>query len=221
MLAHRSSRAGRIGAPCHRSDATVQSVRCRSTVESYTQTLLAAERDGDVMRVMEVVTEARVLKLQLPAEATEASIRTFAAGGQWQRAVEMLEALMAGGGGGAQAGGDTAAAVFRALADGQQAERALQLLEVMEQGGRPVTSPVRNLVVRTCAAGGRLDRALELLEGMAEAALRSASSGECSGGDDADVVSIDGVTFSAVASECLKQGLTAQAEEVLDWRDYL
>jgi hypothetical protein len=33
------------------------------------------------MRVMEVVTEARVLRLQLPPQAMEAGIRTFAAGG--------------------------------------------------------------------------------------------------------------------------------------------
>lgn len=32
------------------------------------------------MRTMEVVTEARVLKLDLPADAMEAGIRTFAAG---------------------------------------------------------------------------------------------------------------------------------------------
>lgn len=145
----------------------------------------------------QVVTEARVLKLDLPGHAVEAGIRTFAAGkqnplhcvigwpaaticthavladacshtvaggaaiitsdlqarchahprvlgprraiwpplllvttpagGQWQRAVDMMEALAAQG---QHAEHHTAEAVFKALADGQQAERALQLLEV-------------------------------------------------------------------------------------------
>ncbi len=71
-------------------------------------------------------------------------------------------------------------------------------------------------MVRTCAAGGRLDRALELLEEMAEASLSSDDDGDAAGG-----LAIEGGTFSAVANECLKQGRSDKAEEVLDWRDYL
>lgn len=55
---------------------------CPHTAETLTSSLLAAERDADVMRVMELVTEARVLHLQLPNEGIEAGIRTFAAGAQ-------------------------------------------------------------------------------------------------------------------------------------------
>jgi hypothetical protein len=79
-------------------------------------------------------------------------------------------------------------------------------------------------VVRTCAAGGRLERALELLEGMADAVLRSdTSSPESTSGDEAGAPprEIEARTFNAVASECLKAGLSAKAEEVLEWREYL
>lgn len=74
--------------------------------------------------------------------------------------------------------------------------------------------------MRTCATSGRLDRALELLEAMADSAMQSGLSDDEEGGGRGDVF-IEGVTFSAVAGECLKQGLSAKAEEVLDWRDYL
>jgi hypothetical protein len=170
----------------------IQNMPRPHTTETYTASLLAAERDGDVMRTMEVVTEARVLKLDLPPAAIEAGIRTFAAGGsgrhdvserqlvscslvtggcwytcmqpqtldtahthlttrhppgrapggQWQRAVDMMQALTAAGAATEHA---TAQAVFKALADGQQADRALQLFEALLEGGA-VSSPVRNLV---------------------------------------------------------------------------
>ncbi|GBF97943.1 hypothetical protein Rsub_10616 [Raphidocelis subcapitata] len=205
--ARRTGAAGqRIGSgavPVHRSQ---RAVRCRSTADAYTQSLLAAERDGDVLRVMEVVTEARVMKLELPPAALEAGIRTFAEGGQWQRAVDMLEALAAAG---RRAELSTSEAVFRALAGGGQAERALALYEALEAGGGGVSGPVLNLVVRTCAAGGQLERALQLLEGM----VLSSSDSEEEG--------VEAITFTAVAGECLKQGLGSKAEEVLDWRDYL
>lgn len=48
-------------------------------------------------------------------------------GGQWKRAVDMLEAMAAGG---QHAQQGTALAVFKALADRQQADKALELLEV-------------------------------------------------------------------------------------------
>lgn len=66
-------------------------------------------------------------------------------------------------------------------------------------------------MVRTCAAGGQLERALQLLEGM----LTASSDSDEEGG------AVEAVTFTTVASECLKQGLSSKAEEVLDWRDYL
>lgn len=67
-------------------------------------------------------------------------------------------------------------------------------------------------VVRTCATGGRLDRALELLEAMAESAMKSTVSDS----DSEEEIGrpIEGSTFSAVAAECLKQGLSSKAEEV-------
>lgn len=41
------------------------------------------------MRALEVLTEVKVLKLQLPHHATEAGIRTFAAGEQ--QAVDLVQ----------------------------------------------------------------------------------------------------------------------------------
>jgi len=84
---------------------------------------------------------------------------------------------------------------------------------------KPLPSTITTKVVRTCAAGGRLDRALELLEEMADARARTDDDDD-EGGDAGGLV-IEGATFSAVAGECLKQGLDGKAEEVLDWRDYL
>lgn len=197
------------------------------TAESYTASLLAAERDADVMRAMEVVTEARVLKLALPREALEAGIRTFAASGQWQRAVDMLEALASDGSG--PAAPETAEAVFVSLsnAGGEAAgARALALFEAMEAAGG-VAAPIRNILIRTCASGGQLERAIELLEAavMARSSMELDDGDEQGGGGSASAASdrfyIEGMTYSVVATECIKAGLQGKAEEVLDLRDYL
>jgi hypothetical protein len=93
--------------------------------------------------------------------------------------------------------------------------------QALESGGRGVPPAVLNLVVRTCAAGGRLERALELLGAMADAALKSDTS-ESSGDEGLGAPpAIEARTFNAVASECLKQGMNAKAEEILEWREYL
>jgi hypothetical protein len=211
--------------------STLCRCRCRTTAphktDTYTEALIAAEADGDVMRVMEVVTEARVLKHVLPPHALEAGIRTFAAGGQWQRAVDMLQALMAaadGSNGGSGVSPATARAVFQALADGGQAAAALSLLNAIEASGAAPPAAVRNLVVRTCAMGGELDTALELLEAMVDEAMSgddgSDGSGSGSGSGDA-VVTNEAQTFATVATECIRAGKQTMAEAVLDWRDYL
>lgn len=80
-------------------------------------------------------------------------------------------------------------------------------------------------VIRTCAVGGCLDRALELLDAAATARLRSSLSSDddddgSSGGGE-DLFAIEDVTFSVVATECIRAGLQGKAEEVLDLRDYM
>jgi hypothetical protein len=77
------------------------------------------------------------------------------AGGQWQRAVDMLESMTADG---QHAQHDTSVAVFRALAEGQQADRSLQLLEVGDDGssGAMLVLPGRaQNACFTCIATGK------------------------------------------------------------------
>lgn len=80
-----------------------------------------------------------------------------------------------------------------------------------------IPQPPWNLqVVRTCASAGRLEQALQLLEAMSDNAMRSAMSDDEGSADE-----IEALTFSTVASECIKAGWSSKAEEVLDMRDYL
>lgn len=210
MLVARRSATRPIGPKRTREAFGLRSARCRSTPDVFAATLVSAERKGDLLAAVEAVTEARLLKLALPAAALEAGIRTFAAGGQWARAADMLEALNV------PPALDTSVAVFRALAEGRQADRSLQLLESMERAGHGVPLVVQNLVVRTCAAGGRMDRALELLEVMVDEGVRSGLSEES--GPDAPPA-VEQATFATVVRECMRQGLGSKAEEVLDWRE--
>jgi hypothetical protein len=80
-----------------------------------------------------MMLQVRVLKLELPPAASEAGIRTFARGGEWERAASMFEALL-------QQPGHTLADqtlehMFDAFADAAAADRALGLLQVSPGAG--------------------------------------------------------------------------------------
>lgn len=59
-----------------------------SSASDYRANLAAAEASGDWIRAVELMTEARVLKLSLEPAAVEAAVRVCAASGQWRKAAE-------------------------------------------------------------------------------------------------------------------------------------
>jgi hypothetical protein len=189
--------------------------------------LATAEESDDVMLVADVLAEARVSGVVLPAHSLEAGVRALANGGQFKRAAALLRELPWATSSSTSAPPlphpSTVHALFLASVQAplaasedacQRADAARAVLDALaaaaaggQQEGHDL-SHAYNRVVRAYArvpGGGRLDAALELLGAM------------CSD----DRVSCDASTFGALAAACIDAGRAELAEEVLDMRDYL
>ena len=120
----------------------------------YALLLSEAEQRGDWVKAVELVAEARVLRVKLPAAGYEAAARAAAAAdqGDWQKAASFLARAARGGGGagGAASSGDGVVAdgicspppacsaireVFSRLAREVQAEAIMELLDLLRGGG--------------------------------------------------------------------------------------
>lgn len=160
-----------------------------------------------MFRAVEVITKTSMLKLALPHASTEAAIRIFSSGGQWQRSMSLYEGLCRQGHPPSQA---TTTALFGALAQGNQLDLAEQLLKDLSSSssssaseGSDLTGP-HNIVMRIVARQGDVKRASDMLD----AALK------------ADAFRVEGETFNCIAIELMKAGEQEKAEEVLEMRDY-
>ena len=116
----------------------------------YALLLSEAEQRGDWVKAVELVAEARVLRVRLPAAGYEAAARAAAAAdqGDWQMAASFLARAARGGGGGGgggdEAGGDSLPPppacsaikeVFSRLAREVQAEAIMDLLDLLRGDG--------------------------------------------------------------------------------------
>lgn len=150
----------------------------------------------------------RVLKVQLPAEAYEAALRTLATGNQADYAAKLLGQLLEHTSV-AKVSNEVIVEVFRSLSRNRKAETALALYNAHYVGddakSNPVYAAVYNAVIRACARGGKLDEALAMLDVLAM---------------DDDVQS-EGRTFDVVAAECMFAGRQNTGLDVLEMRDYL
>lgn len=176
----------------------------RANPSKYTDQLLECERDSKWEDVIELMTEVRVLQVELPAEAYEAGLRTLATGNQADYAAKLLGRVLDSG---TVLADDTIMHVFSSLSRNRCADAALGLFRSHYEGRKdhPAYAPVYNAVVRACARGGKLDEALAMLDALVM--------------DDG--VQSEGRTFDVVAAECMFAGRQDAGLEVLEMRDYL
>ncbi|KAF5830741.1 hypothetical protein DUNSADRAFT_14101 [Dunaliella salina] len=147
------------------------SVCCASSrsPEAYVTLLQDACQADDWLKAFELITEAKVLDVQLPQHALEATVQTLARGGQAQRSADLLGRLFKAEA--SQPSADTILAVLEAWAAAKDASRAKELLEVLEQRhstGLDSTAALgraRNKVVRVFAATDAALEAADMLDG--------------------------------------------------------
>lgn len=171
---------------------------------AYTARLAECERHGKWEEVIELMTEVRVLDVELPPEAYEAGLRTLAVGNQADYAAKLLGRLLEHK---TSLDNQVIVEVFSSLSRNRCADAALALFTAHYEGRKdqPVYAPVYNAVVRACARGGKLDEALSMLDALVLD----------------DEVQSEGRTFDVVAAECMFAGRQDAGLEVLEMRDYL
>ncbi|GAX82415.1 hypothetical protein CEUSTIGMA_g9843.t1 [Chlamydomonas eustigma] len=183
-------------------------VSCSSSVESVMSRLRDAERSQDWASTLEVMTEAKVLKMDLPQTAIESAMRTYCfSGQQWARGSTLFDSILKKG---VKPDESTVTCLFEALAQGRQGRKALDYLKILASMHyeEAFLSTLNDLVIRALVLEGEMEAALQLLE---EAARSCDSKGR----------SVKGSSFTFVANELIKAGRQEQAEEVLEMRDYL
>ncbi|KAG2482925.1 hypothetical protein HYH03_018203 [Edaphochlamys debaryana] len=198
------TRASRPAPASHRSVAPRSRVPvAERTADDYARLLRESSDSEDWPSTLELLTELKVLKLNLEPAALEPAIVSFARGGQWKRAEGLFRELQAAGHAPA---GETTTALVAGLAAAEQGQRAAALLDetAAAGGGMGALGPAYNVVVRALARQGQLDESYALITRLMKA----------------DVV-VDGVTFTSVATCCMNAERTDLAEELLEMRDYL
>mmetsp|Transcript_24037 Transcript_24037/g.62176 ORF Transcript_24037/g.62176 Transcript_24037/m.62176 type:complete len:243 (-) Transcript_24037:232-960(-) len=182
--------------------------------ETYVTLLQDACQADDWLKAFELITEAKVLDLQLPTQALEAAVQALARGGQAQRSADLLNKLFEAEG--SQPSADTILAVLEAWAVAKDAGQAKALLEVLEQRhltgleGTGALGRARNLVVRVLAATGNAWEAADMLDEYLK--LQSQQ-------DKQTLILFD--TYSVVVHALVKIGEAERANEMLESRDYL
>lgn len=172
--------------------------------QNYATRLAECEQNGKWEEVIELMTEVRVLDVELPAEAYEAGLRTLATSNQADYAAKLLGRVLDGA---TPLDDQVIIEVFSSLSRNRCADAALTLYRAHYDGRKdhPAYAPVYNAVVRACARGGKLDEALAMLDVLVMD----------------DEVQSEGRTFDVVAAECMFAGRQDAGLEVLEMRDYL
>lgn len=170
-----------------------------ASVKSYEAAIIELEGEGDAMQIVELLTEARVLKIQLTRTALEAAIRALAAGGEHARATSMLKSLISEGN---EVDPTVLAAVITSLSKTRDSAHFKDMAEVAA-GMEVEDSRVSCALARLAARSGEVDDAYVILDKLVSKEQP-----------------VDNATFDVVAIELIKAG-DERAEEVLEWKEYL
>ena len=202
----------------------------------YQDALLEAADAGDTLRVVELLAEARVLRLARSSAARAAAIAACAAGDQPLKALELLEAEA----------GTTATATATATRPPAPRVDLATTLVVLEAVGRARDEAMMR---RWLAVGGAVVQRAGLSmssggDAVVEAGVDLGARNEATEGRNSmvkwvarsglveeavamldEMVSrqewVSSATFDAVAIELQRKGKMAKSEEVLEWKEFL
>lgn len=121
--------------------------------------------DEDFVKALELLAEARLLKLELSSASIECAVRTCAASDQWERALGLFEGLLQRG---ATPSTATTVAVLEAVGAEKNEELTDRALALVSGPGssRQGDVEVSNVTARVLAQSGRALAAYDLVEAM-------------------------------------------------------